>query len=675
MTFFRRTLTGLGVALSLWLGWTATAAACGCFNPPVPPPGVTAEEFAVAQQSELIIFEVEPGFVTAHVLIRYQGKPESFAWLLPVPSEPELDLSENIAFGIIDSETSPVVTVQSRDLCPVPSYRCEYHPTPECGTPYRDDGCSCAFGHGGDSPVPGGFADAGSAGSDTGASRPPDEPPVEVISREVIGSYETIVFAAADAMAAVTWLQDEGFIVNDTTTPYMQPYLDAGMLFVASRLVPGAGVEEIKPLQMRYASDTPMIPLQLTAVAAEPHLTVTAFVFGETSFEPVDQPIIELDETMLTTDAAGRSNYPMVLARAVDDAGGDAFVVEYDGPPPVSSLGMDSCCGDFDRCRVGNDGQCQCPGSDFDAIDCEAIEGLAEGMALVADLASRHASMTRLTTRLSAEEMSFDPMFQPSFDHDLTGRLTLTGQLSSLARCVDDVMDQDAYDAITARQLCAATYCGVGAECAATAMGGGCACGPGTVARSFTDADGARSVTCVPEVAPVDFGADGLPLPDACASADCGSGSCVDLGGFPACRCNPGEAAVVVEGTEAPTCVAITEMTGSPGAEDFTTPLEDVSVCAPPPPSCSEYGWLVETTGGIRGEACPSNTPAESALEIPEPPTCADLGLPTPGDVGGGGGCSAALRRTPLGPPLGAALLCIALARVFIRRRGKRTGR
>ena len=63
-----------------------------------------------------------------------------------------------------------------------------------------------------------------------------------MISRQVIGSYDTVVFAAADAMAAVTWLQDEGFIVNDTTTPYMQPYLDAGMLFVASRLIAGSKV-------------------------------------------------------------------------------------------------------------------------------------------------------------------------------------------------------------------------------------------------------------------------------------------------------------------------------------------------------------------------------------------------------------------------------------------------
>ena len=47
--------------------------------PPNPPPGEVA--YAVNQQSEQIIFEAEPGWVTAHVLIRYAGDPAQFAWL------------------------------------------------------------------------------------------------------------------------------------------------------------------------------------------------------------------------------------------------------------------------------------------------------------------------------------------------------------------------------------------------------------------------------------------------------------------------------------------------------------------------------------------------------------------------------------------------------------------
>jgi hypothetical protein len=654
-----RWILAVGVALATWVGLADHAAACGCFSPPLPPPGVTADQYAVAQQSEQIIFEIEPGFVTAHVLIRYQGKPESFAWILPVPTEPEISLSENVAFALIDGETRPVVEVENENLCPVPNYECRVHPRPVCGSSGGGGGC--------------GFDDdsAPSSGSDSGIIALPDGggsgvPPVDVISREVIGSYETIVFAASDAMAAVGWLQDEGFIVNDTTTPYMQPYLDEGMLFVASRLVAGAGVDEIRPLKLRYAADDAMIPLQLTAVAAEPHLTVTAFVYSDSAFGPIGRPVTEVDASRITLDTAGRDNYPMVLARAIDDAGGDAFVIEYDGRAPTTRLGDDICClSGFDQCGIGRDGQCQCPAASFDSADCEAIPGLDAGLELVADLAYRYTWMTRITTRLSAEEMTFDPAFGRSVDHLLDGRLNLTGHRSVLARCTPDILVRDEFDAIVARQSCSSVYCGVDSECAVTADGGGCACGPGTVARAFTDSDGLRSVTCVPDVPPIDLSAGGAILPSACASVDCGFGACVDLGGFAACRCNPGAAAVVVAGVEAPACRSITQMLGTPGAEDFSGALDSVRVCAPAPPAtCGRFGWLEETTGGIRGEVCESSMPNPALLEIPPAQTCDDLGLP--GRAVGGGGCAATSEGSPLA---GLGLLWVALALVFVRRR------
>ena len=81
---------------ALWLVSPQLAEACGCFSPPVPDP-VAGDEFAVNQEAEQIIFEVPgDGTVTAHVLIRYQGKPSSFTWIVPVPSVPELALSTTI---------------------------------------------------------------------------------------------------------------------------------------------------------------------------------------------------------------------------------------------------------------------------------------------------------------------------------------------------------------------------------------------------------------------------------------------------------------------------------------------------------------------------------------------------------------------------------------------------
>ena len=56
--------------------------------------------------------------------------------------------------------------------------------------------------------------------------------------------------SATSATELAAWLQDNGYYVNDTMAPFMQSYLDAGMKFVAAKLVPGAGVDSIKRLQL-----------------------------------------------------------------------------------------------------------------------------------------------------------------------------------------------------------------------------------------------------------------------------------------------------------------------------------------------------------------------------------------------------------------------------------------
>ena len=312
--------------------FTPDAAACGCTSPPVPT--VNETSFAVNQQSEQIIFEVEPGFVTAHVLIRYVGDPSQFAWLVPVPAVPELDLSESALFGLLDGASSPLVNAPNVNRCPSDVYTCEHHPPPDCYDPNQPPGGSTGPGGTGTGTGSGGGSQG--AGGGGGGGFGPDG--VDVKKTEQIGSYETVVFAAGDAQAAVDWLQTNGFIVNDTMTPFMQPYLDANMLFVAAKLIPGAGAEEIKPLQMRYAAAGPMIPLQLTAVAAEPNLTVTSYVFGTERYVPDGHPLVTLDPSDVSANAAGRVNYPMLLARAIDDAGRDGFIEEYSGEVPTATF-------------------------------------------------------------------------------------------------------------------------------------------------------------------------------------------------------------------------------------------------------------------------------------------------------------------------------------------------
>lgn len=624
------------VAVALVAGATSFAAAlplaeaCGCLSPPVPE--FDDEQFAVNQQSEQIVFEVEPDgrHVTAHVLIRYAGAPDQFAWIVPTPTVPDLDLSESVMFGLLDAASSPIVGVAQPSLCPDPEYRCKYHDFPTCnfGREQNNGGTN----NGGNNSA--GFDGAADAGAPNGGA-----PPVEVIRREQIGSYDTVIFAADEADLAVQWLQDNGFIVNDTMAPYMQPYLDANMVFVASKLIAGAGIEEIKPLKMRYEATNPMIPLQLTAVAAEPHLTVTTYIVSSNGyFEPIDHPVIGFDEREISSDATGRPNYPARLSRLIDEAGGDGFAIEYTGPIPEPSF--DSCCGggSDDWCFIGFDGICQCPLDEFDADDCGDQEDLRNAATALQDLRTTYSHMTRLTTRLSAHEMTFDPMFGlMSEAPPVAGRLVLNGQRRQMFACESDIIDDGLYRSIEEIIGCATTYCGDG-TCAVTSDGrAGCVCNPGSRARQFTDLDGVQSVTCVPEVNTVDLAAGGLELPGACKGRTCGDqGICLDVGGFATCLCDVGFVSVPEADLPVPSCQPITRTADDPGGRDYTRAMEDVRACAPRPPECGDWGWLVPNENKrIDGVICPSSLPEQSEFEVPREPTCDDYPFyegPTPGD-------------------------------------------
>lgn len=614
---------GLAAAAVVPLVEVRQAQACGCLSPPA----VTAGDYAVAQASEQIIFEVTPGWVTAHVLIRYAGDPAQFAWLVPVPEVPDLSISPVSAFGLLDAATAPQVSVDTQDLCPVSEWACHYdYPEPSGG------GCS------GPADQAGGLSasDAGNAGASDAAGG--GTPPVTVINTQTVGDYQTVTFAASNAVGATQWLHDNGFIVNDTTSIYMESYIQANMVFVAAKLVPGAQTTAIKPLRMHYRAAYPTIPLILTAVAAQPHLTVTAFVYADQPYRPMGHPVVTIAPLRLARDGAGRFNYPMVLARTIDEAGGDAFAVEYRGGASPSHVGTGTCCGagSDDYCGLGNDGQCECPADAFDATDCSEQGDLVDGVALLRALGGTYANLTRITTRISPEEMTFDPGFEPDPTYPLPTTMYTVGTQPSLARCSQAVQDRAAYADITAEQACNAMYCGPTSECVITAAGPACACGAGTVATGFIDLDEHASVTCVPAVPPVDLRAGGDVLPDACATADCGTGRCEDRNGVAVCLCDAASAAVLGSSSGAPPrCSPIRLQTHSPGAQDFAAPLAALAVCAPAPPLCGSDGYLEKVASPRVGVDCGNATPAAYLTSKPDGCGCQEAGGPSPAAVVG----------------------------------------
>lgn len=436
------------------------------------PAGPMQAPAPVDQSGERIIFDVGEGEVCASVWIDYVGTADEFAWIVPVPDTPEIEEADPNRFMRLLQQSQMAVRTPGvdRTTCPSPS-----------GGVSDEAGCGCSdsVNESGDS-----GSDAGSGGGGGGA-----RPPVQVTGRTVTDNYEATSLLAETSDDLVEWLQENRYNVSDNMVPVMRPYVDDGMQFVAVKLRDGRATDNIRPITMCYPGETPMIPIRMTAVAAQPYMSITALVVADTPFSPGNFMTTAPDTEALVYDANGSINYFEWVARAVAEADGRLFVREYVGPT-------------------------------------------GEGSGV----------LSRWYTRLGPEHMTEDPLFVAAAASLNTG--TQLVDLSARTPILDCFGGP-----IADRQpnACGWNYCGRDAECTLTeAVAAACACPDDTLAAPVPGPDGTSRVSCVPAENPFTITAqaagDGTEL-SPCAAYDCGLGTCRTKGGFPMCDCDVGAVA------------------------------------------------------------------------------------------------------------------------------------
>jgi len=288
------------------LSTTATALACGglfCNN-----------NDPVDQSGEQIVFEVdeEADRTTMHVNVAYEGPSESFAWVVPVQGIPDLFRSHRDLFTILDATTAP-------SYGPVNTY---------------DDSCTDRWGGDGDADTD---ADA-DADADADSDVDIDGGGVEVLATEHIASYEITILAATDATDLTEWLIANEYDLPFTMDEALAPYVANGMNFAAIKLAKDTDTGNLPPLGMSYDGTTPVVPLQLTAVAAVPDMPITIYMVGEARGVPTNYLHVRLNPMAVDYFSLG-ANLDEVIGRAADEAGGQAFAtlaaIENAGPPWV----------------------------------------------------------------------------------------------------------------------------------------------------------------------------------------------------------------------------------------------------------------------------------------------------------------------------------------------------
>ena len=158
--------SGLLLLALFALAPTQATQACGgffCTNVPVD------------QAAERIIFAVNDGdgTIDAYVQINYQGAPDAFAWVVPVPNPPKLDVATLAMMRELDRLTQPVYIAPSvTDAC---SDALRRLPVPAAAQP-----------------PPGGAAKDG----------------VTVFDQGEVGPFNYAVVGSEEPKALVKWLRD-----------------------------------------------------------------------------------------------------------------------------------------------------------------------------------------------------------------------------------------------------------------------------------------------------------------------------------------------------------------------------------------------------------------------------------------------------------------------------------
>ncbi len=284
------------------LALSAPAFACGGLFCDVAQP--------VVQNAERIIFEVdrESGFVDAHVQIFYEGPANEFAWIVPVPAEPELFVSTQSVFDRLGTTTGPIFSLNR-----VTEGRCA-----------EDRGVSPPLA-----------AESGNFAADSAPTST-----IDVISQQQVGPYDTIVLKAESEEGLINFLQTNGYELPSELSAVLAPYIAFDAHFVALRLSKDQDVGDISPLGMTYAGDSAMIPIQLTSVAAADDMRLEVYVFSDQRAVPRSYLHVKINEAAIDWWTGG-SNYSDVITQAADEAGSHAFATDYFGPSEAFAVDYD----------------------------------------------------------------------------------------------------------------------------------------------------------------------------------------------------------------------------------------------------------------------------------------------------------------------------------------------
>jgi MYXO-CTERM domain-containing protein len=244
------TLFGLAAPLAMGLGLLtgappAAEAFCGFY--------VAGADTKLFNDATMVVLMRDGKRTVLAMQNDYQGPPEDFAMVVPVPvvlSEETVKTLPKEVFDRVDKLASPRLV--------------EY---------WEED--PCAPRHEYDKQIRGGAIPSSSPPTPEGSA---EEYGVKIEAQFTVAEYEIVILSASDSTGLDGWLRDSGYKIPPGAEPLLRPYVEEGMKFFVAKVdtskvtfesrPDGSKRATLSPLRFHYDSDQFALPIRLGLINA-----------------------------------------------------------------------------------------------------------------------------------------------------------------------------------------------------------------------------------------------------------------------------------------------------------------------------------------------------------------------------------------------------------------------
>lgn len=300
----RRTVTAMVLAAVVGAAPGAASAFCGFYVS-----GAGADLFNNATQ---VVLMREGTRTVLSMQNNYQGPPEDFAMVVPVPmvlQEENVKTLDKGIFARVDQLAAPrLVEYWEQDPC-APQHE------------YKNRFMRARGGMVPSAPVMEASKDLG----------------VTIEAQFTVGEYQIVILGARDSAGLDTWLRQEKYRIPPGAEPLLRPYVQSGMKFFVAKVDTKKvrfqdGMAMLSPLRFHYDSDEFNLPVRLGMMnsAGTQDLIVHILAQGQ-RYEVANYPNTTIPTNLDVKDAA-RERFGEFYAALFDrtvEANPGAVVTEY----------------------------------------------------------------------------------------------------------------------------------------------------------------------------------------------------------------------------------------------------------------------------------------------------------------------------------------------------------